>query len=183
MATDLYAQYANPITPEVLGLENQRAYARQLMQMSAQPQGQMISGRYVAPSWTQQLNAALNPVIGALMTKSADTQALKLAEKLRAKEAEDINKFFQYQYGQPSQQVEMAGPYGESVGEAGANVPMPTLTTPEIQRNPQMAYQVAAASQSPVLRQQLAEMLKGQKLAEGETISRYNPLKIGRAHV
>ena len=103
MATDLYAQYANPITPEVLGLENQRAYARQLMQMSAQPQGQMISGRYVAPSWTQQLNAALNPVIGALMTRSADERALKLAEQLRTKEAEDINKFFQYQYGAPAQ--------------------------------------------------------------------------------
>lgn len=176
MATDLYAQYANPMTPEILGLENQRAYARQLMQMSAQPQGGMVSGRYVAPSWTQQLSAALNPIIGAYMTTKADEKALKIADKLRTKEAEDINKFYQYQYGQPSQQVEMAGPYGQGVGEAGANVPMPTLTTPEIQRNPQMAYQTAAQSQSPVLRQQLAEMLKGKTVKEGETVLRYNPM-------
>ena len=108
--SDLYGQYSNPATPEILGLERQREYARQLMQMSAQPQGQMVSGRYVAPAFTQQLQAALNPVIGALMSTSADKKALQIAERLREKEAEDVNKFFQYQYGSPSQQVEMAGP-------------------------------------------------------------------------
>ena len=174
--TDLYGQYTNPATPEILGLERQREYARQLMQMSAQPQGQMVSGRYVAPAFTQQLQAALNPVIGALMSTSADKRALQIAERLREKEAEDVNKFFQYQYGSPSQQVEMAGPYGAGVGEQGANVPMPTLTTPEIARNPQMAYQIAARSQNPILRQQLAEMLKGKTVKEGETVYRYNPL-------
>lgn len=173
--TDLYGQYTNPVTPEILGLERQREYARQLMQMSAQPQGGMVSGRYVAPAFTQQLQAALNPVVGALMSTSADKKALQIAERLREKEAEDVNKFFQYQYGSPSQQVEMAGPYGAGVGEQGANVPMPTLTTPEIPRNPQLAYQIAAKSQNPILRQQLAEMLKGQKVGEGEKIVRYNP--------
>lgn len=174
--TDLYGQYTNPVTPEILGLDRQREYARQLMQMSAQPQGGMVSGRYVAPAFTQQLQAALNPVIGALMSTSADKRALQIAERLREKEAEDVNKFFQYQYGSPSQQVEMAGPYGAGVGEQGANVPMPTLTTPEIPRNPQLAYQIAARSQNPILRQQLAEMLKGKTVKEGETVYRYNPL-------
>lgn len=174
--TDLYGQYTNPVTPEILGLERQREYARQLMQMSAQPQGGMVSGRYVAPAFTQQLQAALNPVIGALMSTSADKRALQIAERLREKEAEDVNKFFQYQYGSPSQQVEMAGPYGAGVGEQGANVPMPTLTTPEIPRNPQLAYQIAVKSQNPILRQQLAEMLKGKTVKEGETVYRYNPL-------
>jgi hypothetical protein len=175
--TDLYSQLLNPVTPEIMGLERQRQYARMLMQQSAQPQGQMVSGRYVAPAFTQQLQAALNPIIGAYLSKSADDEALKLAEKLRNKEAQDVNKFFEYQYGRPAQQLEMAGPYGQGVGEAGANVPMPTLDIPAVQRNPQMAYQIAATSQSPILRQQLAEMLKGQKLGEGETITRYNPLK------
>lgn len=174
--TDLYSQYLNSSTPEILGLERQRQYARMLMQQSAQPQGQMVSGQYVAPSWTQQLNAALNPVLGAYLSKASDTEATKLAEKLRNKEAEDINKFFAYQYGAPSQQVEMAGPYGQGVGEGGADVQMPTMTTPEIQRNPQMAYQIAATSQSPILRQQLADMLKGKTVKEGETVIRYNPL-------
>lgn len=174
--TDLYSQYLNPDAPEILGLERQRQYARMLMQQSAQPQGQMVSGQYVAPSWTQQLNAALNPVLGAYLSKESDKEAMKLAEKLRTKEAEDISKFYAYQYGQPSQQIEMAGPYGAGVGEAGANVQMPTMTTPEIQRNPQMAYQIAATSQSPILRQQLAEMLKGKTIKEGETLLRYNPM-------
>jgi hypothetical protein len=37
------------------------------------------------------------------------------------------------------------------------------------------AFQVAAQSRSPLVRSQLAEMLKGQKLGEGEIIQRYNP--------
>lgn len=163
--TDLYSQYMNPSTPEILGLERQRAYAKMLMGQSAQPQGQMVSGQFVAPSWTQQLNSALNPVIGAYLTKKADDESLKLAERLRAKEAEDVNKFFQYQYGAPAQYA----PQNDTM--AGE------MITPAVERNPQLAYQIAAQSQSPILRQQLAEMLKGRTVKEGETVYRYNPLK------
>lgn len=162
--TDLYGQYTNPATPEILGLERQREYARQLMQMSAQPQGGMVSGRYVAPAFTQQLQAALNPVIGALMSTSADKKALQIAERLREKEAEDINKFFEYQYGKSAQ----IAPQGDTL--AGE------MISPAVEKNPQMAYQIAASSQNPILRQQLAEMLKGKTVKEGETVYRYNPL-------
>jgi len=63
------------------------------MQMSAQPQGQMVSGRYVAPAFTQQLQSALNPVIGALMSTSADKRALQIAEKLRETQGKEIEQF------------------------------------------------------------------------------------------
>lgn len=36
-----------------------------------QPQGQMVSGYYVAPSWTQQLNAALNNSPGGFSTNQS----------------------------------------------------------------------------------------------------------------
>lgn len=36
-----------------------------------QPQGQMVSGRYVAPSWTQQLAAALNNSPGGYSTNQS----------------------------------------------------------------------------------------------------------------
>lgn len=163
--TDLYSQLMNPVTPEIMGLERQRQYARMLMQQSAQPQGQMVSGQFVAPSWAQQLNAALNPIVGAYLSKGADDQALKIAEQLRNKEAQDINKFFQYQYGAPA---EFAPQTDTMAGE---------MVRPAVERNPQMAYQIAAQSQSPILRQQLAEMLKGRTVKEGETYYRYNPLK------
>lgn len=163
--TDLYGQYANPATPEILGLERQRQFAKMLMAQSQQPQGQMVSGRYVAPAWTQQLQAALNPVVGALLSTSADKKALQIAEQLRNKEAQDINKFFEYQYGRSAE----VAPQGDTL--AGE------MISPAVERNPQMAYQIAAQSQSPILRQQLAEMLKGRTLKEDETYYRYNPLK------
>lgn len=162
--TDLYGQFSNPATPEIMGLERQRAYANMLMQQSAQPQGSMVSGQFVAPSWTQQLNAALNPIVGAYLSKTADEKSLKLAEQLRNKEIQDINKFYQYQYGAPATYA----PQGDTL--AGE------MINPAVERNPQMAYQIAATSQSPILRQQLAEMLKGRTVKEGETVLRYNPL-------
>jgi len=65
-------------TPAVLGpdlqqkqneLSRRSMYAQMLMQQGAQmPQGQVVSGHYVAPSWTQQLASALS---GALGTKLA----------------------------------------------------------------------------------------------------------------
>lgn len=119
--TDLYSQLLNPAAPEIMGLERQRAYARMLMQQSAQPQGQMVSGQFVAPSWAQQLNAALNPIVGAYLSKGADEQALKLAESLRKGRAEAEERIIKNITPQ-TQITEMAGPYA-------GNVPMPTMQT------------------------------------------------------
>lgn len=47
------------------------------------PEGQMISGRYVAPSWTQQLNKLAQAGLGAYFGSKAEDQQTKLAEKLR----------------------------------------------------------------------------------------------------
>jgi hypothetical protein len=50
---------AQPIylDPELQGIERQRQLAQALQQRGMQtPQGQMVSGRYVAPSFTQYLS-------------------------------------------------------------------------------------------------------------------------------
>jgi hypothetical protein len=80
MASNPFITQANPmmgqtlIDPESLALQRQKQYAAALLQQGQQPQGQMVSGRYVAPSFTQQLNAALNPLVGAYMLDKADTK-------------------------------------------------------------------------------------------------------------
>jgi len=54
---------AQPIylDPELQGIERQRQLAQALQQRGMQtPQGQMVSGRYVAPSWTQYLANAVD---------------------------------------------------------------------------------------------------------------------------
>jgi len=167
--------------PEYLAQQQQLNRQQQLAQLLMQqgqsmPSGQMVSGRYVAPSFFQYAAPLFQTYAGMKLAEKGDKAAVDLAQRIRNKEAEDINKFFQYQYGSPRQVTEMTGPYGEGVGEGNKDIPMPVAEIPEVQRNPQMAYQIAAQSQSPILRQQLAEMLKGRTVKEGETYYRYNPL-------
>jgi hypothetical protein len=111
----------------------------QLLSGQQMPEGQMVSGRYVAPSWTQQLAGLVNAGTGAYFADKAETQQQALARKIREGEAATIADFMATKQGRPAvaeQVTEMAGPYT-------GNVPMPTATiegraaTPA---NPQMAY-------------------------------------------
>lgn len=160
--TDLYSQLLNPATPEIMGLERQRQYARMLMQQSAQPQGQMVSGQFVAPSWAQQLNAALNPVIGAYLSRGADEQALKLADRLRKEQARMGEQYFE---AMSPTQTELAGP-------TPTGTPLTTVNQPDYRR----AFSIATDPNAPSwLKAQAAEMLKSQKVGEGEKVIRFNP--------
>ena len=64
-------QQALDFNPELQDVSRQRKLAELLMAKGLeQPQGQMISGNYVAPSWTQQLQPLANAIIG---TSAANT--------------------------------------------------------------------------------------------------------------
>lgn len=176
--TDLYSQLLNPATPEILGLERQRQYARMLMQQSAQPQGQMVSGQFVAPSWAQQLNAALNPVIGAYLSKGADDKSLKLAKQLRQQYSDEIENYLKLQRGTPAvseQYTEMAGPFGEGVGPSNRDIPMPVAYSPAqaaVAPNPMAANLYGSTAYNPVLQQMATKkLLEGPKWKE---ITQYN---------
>jgi hypothetical protein len=74
--------------PPEIALEQQRLTRQQqlasaLLQNNQQPQGQMISGRYVAPSIFQSLQPVANMLTGAYLSNKADEQALKVAQNLR----------------------------------------------------------------------------------------------------
>jgi hypothetical protein len=58
-----------------------------------QPQGQMISGYYVAPSWSQQIAPLAKAAIGTSLNQSLDAKQQKLAEALRGKQAEQIQQY------------------------------------------------------------------------------------------
>jgi hypothetical protein len=81
-------------SPELQDVGRQRKLAELLMsQGTQQPQGQMISGYYVAPSLAQQLNPIANILAGQAVGERADTQQVKLAEALRNKQAMQIQKY------------------------------------------------------------------------------------------
>ena len=55
----------------------------QMLSSAPTPEGQMVSGRYVAPSITQNLAQLANAAAGAYFGNQAEQKQLKLAEKLR----------------------------------------------------------------------------------------------------
>jgi hypothetical protein len=166
MANDISQLIANP---EMLGLERQRKMAQMLVQQGMQtPQSQMVGDRYVPANPLQYIGNLLNVYAGQKGLENVDQKELSLAQALRQKEIADLNKFAELQYGTPSQMVQQAGPTME-----GGNIAPQMVQGQE--PNPMAAFQLGAQSTNPLVRSQLAEMLKGQKLGEGEVYQRYNP--------
>jgi hypothetical protein len=129
-------QQALDYNPELQDVSRQRKLAELLMaQGMQQPQGQMISGHYVAPSWSQQMNPIANILAGQAIGGRADTEQVKIAEALRTQKGEAISKF----------QTLMSNP--ATRGEA---------------------MKFAASNQ--YLQPMVAELMKPQKLGEGENL-------------
>ena len=72
-------------TPEMIELARKRRMAEMLMKQSQMPQGQIVSGHYVAPSATQYLASALGPYKGMKGMSEADEQAKQIAQGLQQK--------------------------------------------------------------------------------------------------
>jgi hypothetical protein len=95
--------YLDQNAPEILALERQKKLA-DLLQSRAleQPQGQMVSGRYVAPSIIQQLAPLANAYMGRKAGENYESEAGKLAQKLREQnltESRDILETLQGKQG------------------------------------------------------------------------------------
>lgn len=90
-------QQALDFNPELQDVSRQRKLADLLMAQGAQgqPQGQMISGYYVAPSWSQQLTPLANMLAGQAISSRADTQEQALAQALRGKQQEVMQAYAQ----------------------------------------------------------------------------------------
>jgi hypothetical protein len=136
---DLTEQQLLSQDPEVLGLQRQRQLANLLTgQAFNQPQGQMISGHYVAPSGLQQALPMINAAIGGLTNANLDTKQTELAAALRGKQAEVMQAWSQA-------------------------------------KTPQEKFAIGTSQYAPKeLQAATYEMLKPQKLGEGETINQMN---------
>jgi hypothetical protein len=132
MADGIDLTQAGTLPPELYAQQQQLNRQQQLAQMlfsqNQQPQGQMISGRYVAPAWSQQLAPVIGMLTGAYLTKQGDTKAAELAKTLREGKASTEEKIIQQMTGTPAQATELAGPYA-------GNVPMPTAVQPSVAPN------------------------------------------------
>ena len=105
----------------------QQKMAEMLMQQGMQqPQGQMVSGRYVAPSIFQNLAGLANTYVGQRGIERAEQAQLDLAKRLRADETSAMTDYFQDLQPKPAQPA----PAGYELIDAG---------TPAIPANPRAA--------------------------------------------
>ena len=123
-------------------LNRQQQLAQALMQQNQQPQGQMISGRYVAPSFFQQLAPVANMLTGAYLQNKGDEKATALAQQLRTgREAERQAAIQAIQKGDVTGALGLPNQYGGTTPFQGALVKAAIPETPSSVREFQYAQQ------------------------------------------
>jgi hypothetical protein len=136
------------LPPEILGqqqaLNRQQQMAQALMQQGMQqPQGQMVSGRYVAPSFFQNILPLAQMYAGTRMAEKGDKQALELAKQLRQVYGNEIKEFRNLMQGREELAPEQAGPT-----QTGQAIPQEMVRGAP---NVQGAYDFAASASNPAL--------------------------------
>ena len=107
-------------------LRQQKMAEMLLQQGMQQPQGQMVSGRYVAPSIFQNIAGLANTYMGQRGIERAEQAQIDLAKRLRADETSAMADYFQQIQPKPAQPA----PAGYELIDAG---------TPAIPANRQAA--------------------------------------------
>lgn len=168
MATidELNLAQAGTLPPELYqqqqSLNRQQQLANMLLQNNQQPQGQMISGRYVAPAWTQMLQPVANMLTGAYLAKQGDKKASELAQALReGREAEKQAAIQAIQKGDAAGALALPNVYG------GATPFQSALVKAAIPEQPTSMREFTEAARNP----QYAQFLQAQNQAKGTNIS------------
>jgi hypothetical protein len=149
-------------------INRQQKMAEMLLQQGMQqPQGQMVSGHYVAPSITQNLAGLANVYMGQRGLEKAEKAQLDLADRLRRQTMQDIQGYSQDITGKPEQTVYGAGMEGPTMDVTPAVAPDYTKGLSRLMGS--------RSPQSQALGNMLlADMMKTQKLGEGDTLVRGN---------
>jgi hypothetical protein len=166
-------------------LTRQQQMAQALIQNNQQPQGQMVGGRFVAPSIFQNLQPVANMLAGAYIGNQADEKQLALADRLRKRESEVLGKYMTSMTPVAAKEGGIYGPSGQLTQETTAD-----MYGPDMQLNPQYKQVAAVQGRGPdfksafeaamdpyapsYLKAMAVDMLKNQKRAEGETIERFD---------
>ena len=154
-------------------LNRQQQMAQLLMQQGMQqPSGQMVSGRFVAPSFAQYLAPLAQMYVGKSLATEGDKASADLAKALRQQYANEMTQYQDLLRGK-EQAFEQAGPT-----QAGGNIPNQTYRAGG---SPESAYLFGSTAYNPVLQQLSVKKLtegpqwkEASKLdAQGNTISGY----------
>jgi hypothetical protein len=167
MADGINIAQQSTLPPELYqqqqALNRQQQMATMLMQQNQQPQGQMVSGRYVPTSFFQNLQPVANMLTGAYLAKQGDTKAAQLAEQLRTgRESEKQAAIQAIQKGDVTGALGLPNQYGGTTPFQGALVKAAIPEVPSSVRefeyalknpeyaNYQMGLKKAGATQTPI---------------------------------
>ena len=116
----------DPNNPEIIGLQQQKALAKALLQqgMNQNLQGQMVSGRYVGASPWEGIAKLANIYVGKSLGEEATQKEQDLAQMLRAKENANLQQGLNQYYGTP--EFTQQGPTPE-----GGNIPVQPAMQPD----------------------------------------------------
>jgi hypothetical protein len=168
MAQPQTLNLAGGLPPEILqqqqALNRQQQMAQLLMQQGQQmPSGQMVSGRFVAPSFFQYAAPLFQTYQATKLAEKGDKASLDLAKQLRQQYSNEMSQFQDLLRGK-EQTFEQAGPT-----QTGGNIPTQTYRAGG---DPQAAYLFGSTAYNPVLQQVSAKkMLEGPKYKE---VTQYN---------
>ena len=162
MADTTLDQLNNPYQEELMGLNRQRALANMLLQQNLQaPQGQMVSGRYVAPNPLQYLGNMAQIVSANQMASAADKEQTALAAQLRGKQQEATQGYIQ---ALNPTNYELAGP-------TPTGAPLQTINQPDYGK----AFLAGTSAYAPAaLRASAYKLIEPVTVKKDETISQRN---------
>lgn len=132
-------------TPEQMEIARRYRMADVLRKQAEEPtQGQMVSGHYVAPSWTQHLSKLLSSYGAGKMERDASESAKKYGEQQRTDFTDTATKYAEALRGTPEQQTpyQADNPFGEDLGNL-------QTVTPAQAGDPNQALAIAMQSRSP----------------------------------
>jgi len=119
------------LTPEQMlqqqQILRQQKMAEMLMQQGMQqPQGQMVSGHYVAPSIFQNLAGLANTYVGQRGIEKSDQAQIDLAKAIRAQHTDELNQFNQLLPKNPMEAYSFAAQaYNPKLQEIGMKKMLP----------------------------------------------------------
>jgi len=157
-------------------ISRQQKMAEMLLQQGMQqPQGQMVSGHYIAPSLTQNLAGLANMYVGQRGIEKAEKAQLDLADRLRRQTAQDIQS-----YGQAMRGMEATPdviPQGQTLLDDQGQMTMGAQRgTAAVAPDPDRALGILLSSRSPqsqaLAQALLADQAKTLVLPEGATAVR-----------
>ena len=170
---------AEQILPEMQDISRQRDLAKMLLQkgMSDNLQGQMVSGRYVGASPIQGIANMYAAYTGGQMAKEADRKQAELAQMLRQQTMQDIQGFGQAIQGREA--TPEVVPQGQTLRDDQGQLTMGSqqgvaAVAPDYNKGLSILMGSRSPQSQALGNAMLADMLKTQKLGEGETLVRPN---------